>query len=229
MRFLPLPGRRIPRFLPFRLNPLGTDSTSRSPPRIATNLILPLHHKHPSLHGSTRMATTLLEPASQSTRLGCELPKRVRSAGEGKPRYAATSIRPVAFESNEMVRSVMVNPRVRDARLEVWPASTPRNAKCVERTKSRARTVVGKKIHSTLSADRRFLPSFPQPLRTLPSTPSCSCPSLSIACIDHSVLDQLVNGNMRINNRHWVPFSITALQVRARRSTSTAKSPVLSS
>ena len=107
-----------------------------------------------------------LELVSPSTRLECVPPKRARSVGVGKPRYVVSPIRLIVFESNKMMYSAMANPHARGARLEDCLASTLRNAECEDRTKSRARTAVEKKILSTLSVNRRSLLHFPRLFQT---------------------------------------------------------------
>ena len=102
-----------------------------------------------------------------------------------------------------MVYSVTARPHARDAQLEDWPASMPRNVECEDRTKSRAKTVV-KKIPSTISADRRLLLRFFQPSQTLFVCLPLSPLPLLLACIKYSALDQSANNNIRINNRHRV-------------------------
>lgn len=169
MRLRPLPGRQIPRSPLSRLSLLGTGSASRFPPLTVVSPTLPRRHEQPSLHGSTGTLMVPLGPASQPTRPECVLHKRARSAGVGKRRYAVPFFMPVTSELNQMVYSVMENPHARGAQLEGCLVSMPGSVECEDRTKSRARTVIGKKIRSTLSGNRRPILHFLQPFRTFPS------------------------------------------------------------
>ena len=107
-------------------------------------------------------------------------------------------------EPNKMRYSVMETLRARGAQLEDWLVSMPGSVECEGRTKSRARTVIGKKILSTLSSNPRPTLYIPQPFRTLSSVSPSSSSSLSTACIEYSALDQLPNDNIGINNRHYI-------------------------
>lgn len=197
MRFPPLLGRRILRSLLFHLNPIGTGSPSRFPPRMTR----PPRLEHLSPRGSTRMMMVPLERASPFTRPGCGLPKHARSAAVGKQRLVIYSINPALSGSNE-TNSVTENHHANDARTEAWSANTLASAECADRTKSQARTVIRKKIPSTPLADHRFLHRFFLPLT---NTPICIFPfpfSSLIVCIEDSAPDKLAKDNIGTNNRH---------------------------
>ena len=152
MRFLPLHGRRILRSHRFHLNPLGTVGPPRSPPPVAR----PPRREHPPPRGWTRKTRMSLEPASPSIRLGCELLKHARSVVVGKPRFATPSINPFVMGSND-TGSAMANHHASGARTEGWSVNMPTSAECVDRIKSRARTVIAKKIPSTPLANRQSI------------------------------------------------------------------------
>ena len=167
MRSPPLHGRQILGSLLFRhLNPLGTKSPSRSPHR----KIRRPHRVHPPLRGSTRTTTVPLKRVSPSLQLECELPKHARSVAVGKPRSVIPSMFPTVSEPNEM-DSAMANHRASGARTGVWSANMLANAECADRTKSRARAVIRKKLHSTPLANRR---SLHQISPTIVNTPICT-------------------------------------------------------